>query len=352
LETKGISAERLVLTAGILSCRTTGGKWKCPRSPHLHLVTLPDRGRGEALNWRREINPGGVRRGRALCHRKQLRDLGKPNEAGNRLVGPAAGFRAHKSFPRCRIVLSGGAVKMLRPVRNLLTPCRQRGRVIDSTPPPTPYAQSRPGVSPSWQVYCDDAREVLLRMPAASIDCVVTSPPYYWQRDYGVRGQLGMEPTVQGFVDNLRAVFAGVFHVLRPAGVVFLNLGDTYYNAKGRPHGRDNKHAARHLARRQLRAVDGPGLGLPRKSLLGIPWRVALAGHCGLRSSGSSEERCRSRLPTIARGVSTSTCSSSRKGSVTISIATVWEAKRTCGRSGRNAAAAHAGCITPRTQKL
>jgi DNA modification methylase len=65
--------------------------------------------------------------------------------------------------------------------------------------------------------------------------------------------------------------------VLRPTGVVFLNLGDTYYNAKGRPHGRDAKHTARTLARRQLRAVDGPGLGMPRKSLLGIPWRVALA---------------------------------------------------------------------------
>lgn len=150
--------------------------------------------------------------------------------------------------------------------------------MIDSqTPPPTPYAQSHPDDSPSWRVYCDDAREVLHQLPAESIDCVVTSPPYYWQRDYGVDGQLGMESTVQGFVDNLRAVFAGVLHVLRPTGVVFLNLGDTYYNAKGRPHGRDNKHTARHLARRQLRAVDGPGLGLPRKSLLGIPWRVALA---------------------------------------------------------------------------
>lgn len=143
--------------------------------------------------------------------------------------------------------------------------------------PPIPYAQSHPDDSPSWQVYCDDARQVLHRLPGESIDCVVTSPPYYWQRDYGVEGQLGMEPTVQGFVDNLLAVFAGVSHVLRPTGVMFLNLGDTFYNAKGRPHGRDTKHTARHLARRQLRAVDGPGLGLPRKSLLGIPWRVALA---------------------------------------------------------------------------
>jgi DNA modification methylase len=148
---------------------------------------------------------------------------------------------------------------------------------VSDSNPPIPYVQSHPEDSPSWKVYCDDARQILHQLPAESIDCVVTSPPYYWQRDYGVDGQLGMEPTVQGFVDNLLAVFAGVSHVLKPTGVMFLNLGDTFYNAKGRPHGRDSKHTARHLARRQLRAVDGPGLGVPRKSLLGIPWRVALA---------------------------------------------------------------------------
>lgn len=142
---------------------------------------------------------------------------------------------------------------------------------------PGPYAESPPDVRPWWRIYCEDSRNALMKLPAGSVDCAVTSPPYYWQRDYGVDGQIGMESTVQGFVDNVVSVFEGVHHVLSPAGVVFLNLGDTYYNAKGRPHGRDSKHTARHLARRQLRAVDGPGLGLPRKSLLGVPWRVALA---------------------------------------------------------------------------
>jgi DNA modification methylase len=142
---------------------------------------------------------------------------------------------------------------------------------------PTPYAQSPEDATPWWQVYCADSREILTHLPEGSVNCVVTSPPYYWQRDYGVDGQIGMEATVQGFVDNLVSVFEGVRHVLSPTGVIFLNLGDTYYNAKGRPHGRDEKHTGRHLARRQLRAVDGPGLGVPRKSLLGMPWRVALA---------------------------------------------------------------------------
>jgi DNA modification methylase len=114
-------------------------------------------------------------------------------------------------------------------------------------------------------------------MPSDSVDCVVTSPPYFWQRDYGFPEQIGHEPTIAGYVDTLRNVFAEVRRVLRSDGVLFLNLGDTYYSAKGRPHGKDDKHRGRSLSRQVLRAVDGPGLGLPRKSLIGIPWRVALA---------------------------------------------------------------------------
>jgi DNA modification methylase len=84
-----------------------------------------------------------------------------------------------------------------------------------------------------------------------------------------------MEPTIDGYVENLRATFAEVKRVLTDDGTFWLNLGDTYYSAKGRPHGVDGKHRKRRMA--GLRAVDGPGLGLPRKSLIGIPWRVASA---------------------------------------------------------------------------
>jgi DNA modification methylase len=127
----------------------------------------------------------------------------------------------------------------------------------------------------SWALYDGDCRKVLPDLADDSIDCVVTSPPYFWQRDYDVDGQFGMEPTIDGFVDNLVEAFAGLRHALKATGTVFLNLGDTYYNAKGRPHGVDDKHQKRRMS--VLRAVDGPGLGLPRKSLIGIPWRVALA---------------------------------------------------------------------------
>ena len=139
---------------------------------------------------------------------------------------------------------------------------------------PKPFAQQTER-DQLWRLYQGDNREVLPRLPDASVNCVVTSPPYYWQRDYGVDGQFGMEPDIDGFVANLRETFEGLRHVLTPDGVIFLNLGDTYYSAKGRPHGHDAKHRSRRLP--GLRAVDGPGLGLPRKSLIGIPWRVALA---------------------------------------------------------------------------
>jgi DNA modification methylase len=84
-----------------------------------------------------------------------------------------------------------------------------------------------------------------------------------------------MEASIDGFVDNIVAAMESLRDALKPSGTVFLNLGDTYYNAKGRPHGHDPKHRSRRMS--VLRAVDGPGLGLPRKSLIGIPWRVALA---------------------------------------------------------------------------
>jgi site-specific DNA-methyltransferase (cytosine-N4-specific) len=102
-----------------------------------------------------------------------------------------------------------------------------------------------------------DARAVMATMPNNSVDCVVTSPPYYGLRNYGQPGQYGLEPTPQDYVDTLQAVFAEVRRVLRPTGTVWLNLGDCY-------------------------SAEPPGHSLPRKNLLGIPWRVATA----LQSSG------------------------------------------------------------------
>jgi DNA modification methylase len=135
-----------------------------------------------------------------------------------------------------------------------------------------PYRGSKNGHS--WTLYQGDAKTELRKLPSESVDCVVTSPPYFWQRDYGVDGQVGLESSIDGYVQSIRDIFAELRRVIRKDATVFLNLGDTYYSAKGQPHGPDAKQKARRFG---LRLVDQSGLGLPRKSLIGIPWRVALA---------------------------------------------------------------------------
>lgn len=73
-----------------------------------------------------------------------------------------------------------------------------------------------------------DALDRLSVMPADSIDCVVTSPPYWGLRDYGVEGQLGLEPTLQEHLDSMVRVFSEVYRVLKPKGTLWLNYGDCY----------------------------------------------------------------------------------------------------------------------------
>ena len=127
----------------------------------------------------------------------------------------------------------------------------------------------------SWSIHCGDSASVLAeKIDSESINCVVTSPPYYSQRDYGVDGQIGLESKIEEYVSSLGRVFSEVKRVLKKDGLLFVNLGDTYYSAKGLPRGDDKKHRARRFG---LRPVDASGLGLPRKSLIGIPWRVALS---------------------------------------------------------------------------
>jgi excisionase family DNA binding protein len=133
------------------------------------------------------------------------------------------------------------------------------------------------GANLSYRILNADVVVGLKTLAPGEASCAVTSPPYFWQRDYGIGGQIGHEATIQEYIDALVRAFDEVRRILRDDGVFFLNIGDAYYNAKGKPHGTDRKHSGRQLARKTLRAVDGPGLGLPRKSLIGLPWRVALA---------------------------------------------------------------------------
>jgi DNA modification methylase len=122
-----------------------------------------------------------------------------------------------------------------------------------------------------------DARKVLAGLSDSGADCVVTSPPYYGLRDYGVPGQYGLEATPQEYVDHLRGVFGEVRRVLAADGTLWLNLGDCYVSG---PAGRRRSSG---LKGRPNAVTTPEGFGgknggsLPGKSLLGMPWRVSFA---------------------------------------------------------------------------
>lgn len=132
----------------------------------------------------------------------------------------------------------------------------------------------------TWQLICGDAREVLAEMPEASVDALVSSPPYFAQRSYGdLSAEIGRESTPDQFVAALVSVFRAVRRVLKPAGCLWINIGDSYCSAKGQAGGIDPKNPAR---RHGLRATDVAIPGLKCKDLIGVPWLLAFA----LRSDG------------------------------------------------------------------
>jgi DNA modification methylase len=124
-----------------------------------------------------------------------------------------------------------------------------------------------------WSILKGDVRKVLLTLPDDHFNCIVTSPPYYWQRDYEDDDQIGLEPTIGDYVNIMADVMDQVYRVLAKDGLLFLNLGDTYYSRKGEPRGNDRKNWARRFG---VRAVDKKGLGVQRKTSIGMPWRVAI----------------------------------------------------------------------------
>jgi DNA modification methylase len=134
---------------------------------------------------------------------------------------------------------------------------------------------------PDFTLYVADVRDVLPRLPSESIDCCVTSPPYWGLRDYGADGQLGLEPSPDEYVAALVAVFADVRRALTAGGTLWLNLGDSYnaYNGNRGETGSTLEGRRQHQVGRP-HVPTGSGLtapGLKSKDLVGIPWRVAFA---------------------------------------------------------------------------
>lgn len=127
-------------------------------------------------------------------------------------------------------------------------------------------------------IFCGEVREVLkwLRDAGILVDCIVTSPPFYGQRDYGVAGQIGLEQKPEEFITKLVDVFCDAREVLHTTGSLWVNLGDTYWNGRGQARGQDEKQMARRFG---LRPQDRRGDGKLRKNkqLLLIPHRFAIA---------------------------------------------------------------------------
>jgi len=134
-----------------------------------------------------------------------------------------------------------------------------------------------------------DCRELLREIPDESVQCCVTSPPYWGLRDYGHPGQIGQEATPELFVSNMVAVFDEVRRIIRSDGTLWLNLGDSYSSGGRttqvaptlRTKAKDSA-SGKHANLNGLCCRPGSPENCKPKDLIGIPWMVAFA----LRSAG------------------------------------------------------------------
>lgn len=135
-------------------------------------------------------------------------------------------------------------------------------------------------MTPSHQMLVGDCIDMMRTLPDQSVQCCVTSPPYFGLRDYGVDGQIGLEQTPAEFIGRLVEVFREVRRVLRDDGTAWVNMGDSYASKPNGPvglggHSVDTPHVAVRTAnaRRSSQIPEG----FKHKDLMGMPWRLAFA---------------------------------------------------------------------------
>lgn len=135
-----------------------------------------------------------------------------------------------------------------------------------------------------WHVEQGDVLATLARIPSDSVHCIVTSPPYWGQRDYdlpptswgdGWVGCLGLEPSPDQFIVHMQEIGEELRRVLHPLGTLWLNLGDSYNGSGG--EGGDYRANGWKEGRAGAGPASKKAPGLKRKDLVGLPWRVALA---------------------------------------------------------------------------
>lgn len=138
----------------------------------------------------------------------------------------------------------------------------------------------------TWTLHNTDCLEGLRQLPDNCVQTCVTSPPYWNLRDYGVDGQLGLEPTPEEYVTHMVEVFREVRRVLRDDGTLWLNLGDSFWaGGSTTEYGQNTRNfedkstLASHHTNGQCQRPIKPRKHtyLKPKDLVGIPWRVAFA---------------------------------------------------------------------------
>jgi DNA modification methylase len=127
------------------------------------------------------------------------------------------------------------------------------------------------------KIYCMDCLDGMRKIDDNTIDCCVTSPPYWGLRDYGNDDQLGLEETPEQYVSNMVQVFAEVRRVLKPEGTLWLNLGDSYAMSSMRGKNSEFKGAVNQSNVGIVNIKKSIPDGLKPKDLVGIPWRTAFA---------------------------------------------------------------------------
>jgi DNA modification methylase len=130
---------------------------------------------------------------------------------------------------------------------------------------------------------------VLQSLPDESVHCIVSSPPYWRQRDYGMAGQLGLEPTPEEYIDRLTAIFAQCRRILRSDGTAWVNLGDKWAsggNGGGGSFMEQRSDAWAHA--KQSKGWRSPPSGYKDKDLVGVPWMLAFA----MRAEGWYLRQC------------------------------------------------------------
>lgn len=152
----------------------------------------------------------------------------------------------------------------------------------------------------NYQLITGDSLDILKTLQSESVQCVVTSPPYFGLRDYGSDKQIGLEQSPVEYVNKLVLIFCEVYRILKTDGTLWLNLGDSYIGGKGRsgssgPAKQELRHSRGISINRAHHTIGGGGilkatdnlpllreLGIKPKDLIGIPWLVAFA----LRNAG------------------------------------------------------------------